>query len=61
MKNSLLRLEELNTIAQNEGLAFESGNKSAGARLRKALLEMKALSLQMRGEVSAIINTAKTV
>lgn len=51
MKN-LQKLAELNDTAQKEGAKFEAGNKSAGARLRKALLEIKNLAHEMRKEVS---------
>lgn len=51
MKN-LERLAELNDLAQHEGEKFAAGNKSAGTRLRKVLMEIKNLSHEIRKEVS---------
>ena len=51
MKN-LRKLAELNDLAQQEGAKFFAGNKAAGTRLRKALLEIKNLSHEIRKEVS---------
>jgi hypothetical protein len=51
---NLKKLADLNVIAQQEGEKFFAGNKSAGTRLRKVLLEIKNLSHEMRKEVSEI-------
>jgi len=59
MKDSLLRLEELTATVQSEAVVFATGNRSAGARMRKALLEIKELSHQMRLEISTIVNASK--
>jgi hypothetical protein len=49
---NLQKLAELNDLAQKEGAKFFAGNKSAGTRLRKALMEIKNLSHEIRKEVS---------
>lgn len=49
---NLKKLAELNDLAQQEGKKFFEGNKSAGTRLRKTLLEIKNLSHEIRKEVS---------
>jgi hypothetical protein len=51
---NLKKLAELNDLAQQEGEKFFSGNKSAGTRLRKVLLEIKNLSHEIRKQVSEI-------
>ena len=48
---NLKKLEALNNSAQTEGAKFAAGNKTAGTRLRKVLLEIKNLCLEMRKEV----------
>jgi hypothetical protein len=53
---NLVKLDRLNDIAQSEGLKFAEGNKSAGTRLRKTLLEIKTLSHEIRKEVSETKN-----
>lgn len=50
----LKKLAELNNTAQIEGEKFFKGNKSAGARLRKTLQEIKVLSHELRKKVSEI-------
>ncbi len=50
--SNLQKLAALNDTAQKEGEKFEAGNKAAGVRLRKALLEIKNLAHEMRKEVS---------
>lgn len=49
---NLKKLSELNETAQIEGAKFEAGNKTAGTRLRKTLLEIKNLAHEMRKQVS---------
>lgn len=49
---NLKKLAELNDLAQQEGTKFAAGNKSAGTRLRKVLLDIKNLSHEIRKEVS---------
>lgn len=51
---NLKKLEALHDSAQTEGAKFAAGNKTAGTRLRKILLEIKNLSHEMRKEVSEI-------
>jgi hypothetical protein len=53
---NLKKLAELNDLAQQEGAKFFAGNKSAGTRLRKTLLEIKNLSHEIRKEVSETKN-----
>jgi len=53
---NLKKLAELIDLAQFEGAKFFSGNKSAGTRLRKILLEIKNLSHEIRKEVSETKN-----
>jgi hypothetical protein len=54
---NLQKLAELNGVAQVEGEKFfENGNKTAGRRLRKALMEIKTLTHEMRKEVSETKN-----
>jgi hypothetical protein len=53
---NLKKLAELNNLAQQEGAKFFAGNKSAGTRLRKTLLEIKNLSHEIRKEVSETKN-----
>ncbi len=50
----LNKLAELNATAQLEGEKFFAGNKSSGTRLRKALLEIKKLSHEIRKDVSEV-------
>jgi hypothetical protein len=47
----LQKLAELNEIAQQEGAKFKAGNKTAGTRLRKTLLEIKNLCHDIRKDV----------
>lgn len=47
----LEKLAELNATAQQEGTKFEAGNKTAGTRLRKTLLEIKNLCHDIRKDV----------
>ena len=49
---NLKKLEALNNSAQTEGVKFAAGNKTAGTRLRKILLDIKNLAHEMRKEVS---------
>ena len=51
---NLIQLAELNAQAQIEGTKFFDGNKTAGRRYRKILMEIKTLSHEMRKEVSEI-------
>lgn len=53
---NLKKLEALHDRAQTEGAKFAVGNKSAGTRLRKILLEIKNLSHEIRKEVSETKN-----
>jgi hypothetical protein len=48
----LKKLAELNNTAQLEGEKFFAGNKSAGTRLRKVMLDIKNLSHEIRKQVS---------
>lgn len=50
--DSLKKLAELNTEAQEYGAKFEAGNKSAGTRLMGVLLHINKLTKEMRKEVS---------
>jgi len=52
MEENLKKLADLNDTAQSEGAKFQAGNKSAGTRLRKTLLEIKNLSHEIRKDVS---------
>lgn len=38
--------------AKEDAAKFEKGNKTAGTRLRKKMLEVKKLALQVRSDVS---------
>lgn len=49
---NLEKLAQLHETAQTEGAKFKAGNKSAGTRLRKTLLEIKNLAHEIRKEVS---------
>ena len=49
---NLEKLYDLQNLAQIEGAKFHAGNKSAGTRFRKILLEIKNLCHEMRKEVS---------
>lgn len=55
------KFNELKTmIASLEGDAkkfYEGGNKAAGTRLRKAMMEIKNLTSEIRKEVSEIKNS----
>ena len=51
---NLKKLYDLQNEAQIEGAKFEAGNKSAGTRLRKILLQIKNLAHQMRKEISEL-------
>ena len=48
------KLAELNDLAQQEGAKFFAGNKSAGTRLRKVLLDIKNLSHEIKTPIFAI-------
>lgn len=51
------KLEELTVIAKEEAVKFyEKGNKSAGTRLRKTLMEIKKLSHEIRADVTETKN-----
>jgi hypothetical protein len=52
MEENLKKLADLNDTAQSEGAKFQAGNKTAGTRLRKTLLEIKNLSHEIRKDVS---------
>jgi hypothetical protein len=59
MKNLLLKMNSLTSVVNSEAEAFATGNNSAGARMRKALLELKKVSHEMRLEVSKVKNIPK--
>lgn len=51
------KLEELTAIAKEEAVKFyDKGNKSAGTRLRKTLMEIKKLSHEIRANVTETKN-----
>nr|WP_297308509.1 histone H1 [uncultured Flavobacterium sp.] len=53
-------LTELHDQAQKEAEAFyTNGNKAAGTRLRKVMLEIKKLTDEVRKDVQAIKNEEK--
>lgn len=53
-------LAELNIQAQKEAESFYTqGNKAAGTRLRKVMLEVKKLTDDIRKDVQAIKNEEK--
>lgn len=47
--DKLQKLEQLHKVVQEEGQKFyEKGNKQAGVRMRKALMDIKNLAHEMR-------------
>ena len=47
--DKLQKLEQLHKVAQEEGQKFyEKGNKQAGVRMRKALMDIKNLAHEIR-------------
>ncbi len=52
--DKLQKLEALHKVAQEEGVKFyEKGNKQAGVRMRKALMDIKNLCHEMRKDKPA--------
>ena len=54
LHNSLINLMEV-YVAESE--KFESGNKAAGTRVRKALAEIAKLCKDRRAEIQTVKNT----
>ncbi|CAI8312478.1 MAG: Uncharacterised protein [Chloroflexota bacterium] len=50
---------QINEYQENVSKFFDSGNKSAGARARKALLEMTKTGKELRKKIQDIKNTSK--
>ena len=58
MANTSAKIAELVTQFQEEDEKFERGNKSAGTRARKALMEIKKACDARRKEIQASKNEA---
>lgn len=56
MSQSALKIAELVAAFQAEDAKFEAGNKSAGTRARKALMEIKKACDARRKEIQAAKN-----
>ena len=61
-----MSLQELMTVmreemhsAENEAMKFNSGNKSAGTRVRKHMQNIKTVAQNVRQEVQAMKNAQK--
>ncbi|MQG07809.1 MAG: histone H1 [SAR202 cluster bacterium] len=50
---------QINEYQENVSKFFDSGNKSAGARARKALLEMTKTGKELRKKIQDIKNNSK--
>lgn len=53
MSNTSAAIAEAIRTYESENAKFESGNKSAGTRARKALMDLKKLADQRRKEIQA--------
>ncbi len=58
MSQTTAQIIELVRVFQEENAKFESGNKSAGTRARKALMELKKACDARRKEIQADKNAA---
>jgi hypothetical protein len=58
MSNTANEIEQLVKVFMDEDMKFESGNKAAGTRARKALMDIKKLCDNRRKEIQASKNTA---
>lgn len=58
MSKTGFAIEEAVKVFQEEDAKFEGGNKSAGTRARKALMEIKKLCDARRKEIQAEKNAA---
>jgi len=56
MSTTATQLAEALATFQDEDAKFEAGNKSAGTRARKALMEIKKLADARRKEIQAAKN-----
>jgi len=56
MSKTSIQIAELVTVFQEEDAKFEGGNKSAGTRARKALMEIKKACDARRKEIQAAKN-----
>lgn len=61
MENYNKLVEAVKSTEKDANDFYNKGNKAAGTRLRKTLLDIRTLAQDSRNEVTAIKNTEKTV
>ncbi len=53
MNANIAKMKELVQLAEQEATKFQSGNKSAGVRVRKIMQDLKKVASEVRATVQA--------